>query len=234
MVTSHQVTTAKSATEIGELIVPRCYCLNLVTDPIVNVELHGFSDASEVAYAGCVYLKSVARSGCTKVSLVTAKSRIVPNSKAETIPRLELLGSLVLSKLMASVVVALDNELPVKKVFCWTDSTIALSWIKAVSKEFKTFVQNRVSIIRKNVNENQWYYCRTEVNPADIITRSGGDVNSDRWLNGPEFLYNPIVNTACNVTVEPPGFQLELSSNTLTFVVVQTDPKGRELEMLST
>ena len=141
--------------QIGELIVPRCYCLNLVTDPVVNVELHGFSDPSEIAYAGCVYLKSVTRSGCTKVSLVTAKSRIVPNSKAETIPRLELLGSLVLSKLMASVVVALDNELPVKKVFCWTDSTIALSWIKAVSKEFKTFVQNRVSIIRKNVNENQ-------------------------------------------------------------------------------
>ena len=64
---------------------------------------------------------------------------------------------------------ALDKELPREKVFCWTNSTITLAWIKGVSKEFKTFVQNKVLIIRKNVSNDQWYYCHSVVKPADII-----------------------------------------------------------------
>ena len=55
--------------------------------------------------------------------------------------------------------------------YCWSDSQISLAWIKAVDKEFRVFVQNRVVDIRRNVNPNSWFYCRTYDNPADIITR---------------------------------------------------------------
>ena len=44
---------------------------------------------------------------------------------------------------------ALETEMRIKKVICWTDSQVSLAWIKAVKKEFKTFVQNRVLAIRK-------------------------------------------------------------------------------------
>ena len=48
---------------LGKLRIPRSYCYSVVSDPVVTVELHGFSDASEVAYACCIYLKFVTRSG---------------------------------------------------------------------------------------------------------------------------------------------------------------------------
>ena len=61
--------------------IPRCYYVRNVHDPVDNVYLHGFSDASTVAYGACVYLKAVTRSGKISVSLVTAKSRVVPIKK---------------------------------------------------------------------------------------------------------------------------------------------------------
>ena len=70
--------------QTSELILPRCYCLNGITDPVVNIKLHGFSDASEVAYIGCFHIKVAMQRECTEVSLVTAKSCIMPNSKKET------------------------------------------------------------------------------------------------------------------------------------------------------
>ena len=37
--------------QMSDLILTQCYCLNTVTNLVVYIELHGFSDASEVAYA---------------------------------------------------------------------------------------------------------------------------------------------------------------------------------------
>ena len=37
---------------------------------LVNIELHCFSDSSELAYAGCIYLKFILSSGAFKVTLV--------------------------------------------------------------------------------------------------------------------------------------------------------------------
>ena len=34
-----------------------------------------------------------------------------------------------------------------------------------VKKEFKPFVQNRVNEVRRNVNPENWFYCRTGDNP---------------------------------------------------------------------
>ena len=88
---------------IREIIIPRCYCCNKHADAIINIELHCFSDSSELAYGGCIYLKFILSSGAVKVTLVTSKTRIVPLNKKITIPRLELLGNLLLSKLVVSV-----------------------------------------------------------------------------------------------------------------------------------
>ena len=65
------------------------------------------------------------------------------------IPRLELMACLMLSRLMVSVKLAVEKEVFVKKIFCWTDSQIALWWIWKRRKEWKIWVQNRVETIRK-------------------------------------------------------------------------------------
>ena len=172
------------------VIIQRCYYLHDVSDPIAKNEIHGFSDASEVAYGCCVYIKYITQSGNIGVSLITSKSRIVPKKKKFTIPRLELLGNYILSRLTVSVLSAFSNEIIIDNVYCWSDSQISLAWIKAVDKEFRVFVQNRVVDIRRNVNPNSWFYCRTYDNPADIITRFKTESleSLHMWWNGPCFL----------------------------------------------
>ena len=49
------------------------------------------------------------------------------------------------------------------------------------------------------------------------------------WLNGHGFLYHPIKNAfnkSLNITIGPPEFQQEHSSNTSTLLAVQISPKG--------
>ena len=97
--------------EIDELVnvnVDRRFESSSDKDPIVCRELHGFSDASKSGFGACVYVRSFCRSGKVTVRLLTAKSRAAP-LRAETKPRLELLGNLLLSRLTTSVKNALKN-----------------------------------------------------------------------------------------------------------------------------
>ena len=57
------------------------------------------------------------------------------------IPRLELLGALILSRLVVKVQEALRDFVDVSEVICLTDSTVALWWIKNTSSTYKQFVQ---------------------------------------------------------------------------------------------
>ena len=138
-----------------------------------------------------VCIKAVSRCNNVKISLVATKSRLVPIKKEFTIPRLELLGNFILSKLIAVVYEVLSQEIEIGiEQFCWTDSTITLSWIRGENLEFKPFVENRLRIIRRNVNSKLWNHCRSSENPADIITRFNScNLNdNDTWWHGPPFL----------------------------------------------
>ena len=44
--------------------------------------------------------------------------------------------------------------------------------MKTIQKEFQPFVQNRVNEIRRNIKPEKWYYCKTNENPADLLTRA--------------------------------------------------------------
>ena len=74
--------------------IPRCYYPKEAN--IVSTQLHGFSDASEKAYSGVVYLRMEDSSGMVHTSLIVSKSRV----KRLTIPRLDLNGALILAQLL--------------------------------------------------------------------------------------------------------------------------------------
>ena len=104
------------------------------------------------------------------VRFVVSKTRVAP-LQPQTIPRLELLSALLLSRLLASVVDSLKPTLCEVDVRCYTDSQVALYWIRGLTKEWKPFVQNRVKEIRENVSPSFWSHCPGKSNPADLPSR---------------------------------------------------------------
>ena len=153
--------------------------------------LHGFCDASEIAYGAVVYIVGGTR--CTKRSeFVVSKTKVAPIRKM-SIPRLELCACELLSNLMFNVVHALTGVMHIDTQVCWSDALDVLHWIKKEKKRRKVFVENRVQKIRKNVPPVNWRYCPTGMNPADIASRGmkTPKVVQDefsKWIAGPEFI----------------------------------------------
>jgi hypothetical protein len=98
---------------LSDICVSRCII------PVVNptrFELHGFCDASELAYGPCVYVKCITAHNVVHVTLLTSKSRVA-TIKKETFPRLELCGALLLARLLHKIIDALNFE-PSNNNFC--------------------------------------------------------------------------------------------------------------------
>jgi hypothetical protein len=168
--------------------IKRCYYTD-ITESITSQQLYGFCDASKGAYAAVVYLLI-----CTEndqiVRFVTSKTRVAPR-QGQTIPRLELLSALLLSRLITSVAQCLRDDVKLDKPICYTDSQVALHWIWGTDKVWKQFVQNRVNEIRSLTDVSSWKHCSGEDNPADIPSRgaSGESLFSNViWFNGPAWL----------------------------------------------
>ena len=179
-------TWKQELTAVRHIKVPRWLLRGLSS--IDKVELHGFGDASQKAYGSAVYLCAVDEEGKRISNLVMAKSRVAP-AKRVTLPRLELLAAFITAKLLSYVVQAL--RLTMDAVYAWSDSQIALAWIKGPSSKWKVFVANRVEEIQQRVPPDQWRFCPGNQNPADFLTRgiSAAQLKENElWWNGPNWL----------------------------------------------
>lgn len=157
-----------------------------------RVELHGFCDSSKELYCAVVCLRLVSRDD-VKVSFLASKTKVAP-LKVLTIPRLELLGCLLLSRLLNQRVNSLGNRVNIQNILCWCDSEVALSWIWGKEKSWKPWIENRVVEIRKVVDRSGWKFVKSEENPADIPTRMSSDLSQSFagcWFQGPSFLLSP-------------------------------------------
>ena len=108
--------------------------------------------------------------------------------KEVIIPRLELMFYVLLTKLLQSVLKGLS--LNTARIYCWSNSMVALYWIKN-NKEWKIWVQNRADIIKKFVKPDKWHYISSSDNPAEIATREclpNSTFNNKLGWFGPEFL----------------------------------------------
>ncbi|XP_075158049.1 uncharacterized protein LOC142231320 [Haematobia irritans] len=160
--------------------------VNYSTD--CEVELHVFSDASEKAYAGVVYVRVVTPQGHIFTHLLSCKTKVAP-IKSISLPRLELCGAVLASELYKSIARELDIEF--RRVYCWTDSTIVRSWLRKTPSTWSTFVANRVCRIQENTGGQNWYHVRSEDNPADLGSRGVSPAElavSSLWWHGPEWL----------------------------------------------
>ena len=157
-------------------------------------QLVGFCDASGKAFSACVYLVS-SNSEQTISNLIMAKTRLRPsNLSSQDIPRLELLGALLLVQLMAFVKQSLP-EVSDENVFYFTDSANVLYWIHSGTYNWSTFVANRIKSIRDGSPVSQWFHVNTKENPADLPSR-GCTLqelkHQSLWWHGPKFLLDNI------------------------------------------
>ncbi|CAK9809183.1 hypothetical protein ANTQUA_LOCUS5922, partial [Anthophora quadrimaculata] len=160
----------------------------IITPNPIEIQMHGFCDASEQAYGACIYLRSTNAQGHHHVSLICSKSRVAP-VKSCTLPRLELCAALLLARLYSATKQAV--QLKVCKVYLWSDSMITLHWINTEPHLLKTFVSNRTAEIQTLSKHCNWRHVPTHDNPADLISRGQTPqefLHSGIWKNGPEWL----------------------------------------------
>ena len=90
------------------------------------MQLHGFSDASEEAYMGVVYLRMVDSISGIHTSLIFSKTKVSPIKTAiyTQIGTLWCSGANETTLSCQEIV-----KLPIDCVYAWTDSTIVFSWL---------------------------------------------------------------------------------------------------------
>ncbi len=177
----------KDLTHIANFSIPRC--LSWSEEEETKVQVHIFSDASNVAYASVAYLRVREKNQPTKVSLMICKTRLAP-LKTTTIPRMELMGAVISARLGAMISKQMD--ISPERITYWTDSLIVLQYLTNSKLRLKTFVANRVTQILEITRPENWRHVPTDQNPADKPSRGMSAqeiVESSGWKQGPSFLY---------------------------------------------
>ena len=181
--------------ELKNVSIPRRLLGTKWSECKESIELHAFGDSSLRGYGACVYI--VHRGTTVESMLVRASARVAPLEK-KTLPRLELLGSLITAQLLKCVIKCLRLPDDVS-YYCWTDSMVTLGWIKGTPSRWKPWVSNRVTTIQSLTYANRWRHVAGKENPADLLTRGISAkelVKSSFWWKGPEFLLQDIKEEA--------------------------------------
>lgn len=154
-----------------------------------NLEIHGFCDASEKAYACVIYSRVQNQAGEYKTTLITAKTKVAPISNKITVPRMELCATVLLAKLLEKVQITLGSKN--LHVRCWSDSKVVLAWLQGDVNRWDKYVANRVKQVNNIISASCWSYVKSEENPADCATRgltSAQLLEYKLWWNGPNWL----------------------------------------------
>ena len=156
---------------------------------VADVQIHHFSDASEVGYSTVSYLRFVDAESKVHCSFVMSKSRLAPH-KSLPVPRLEFTAATLAVKL--DKVLRKELEVPINRSVFWTDSTSVLRYIENEDKRFHTFVSDRLTMIHDGSTPDQWKYVDSKRNPSDAASRglsAKALLENDSWRRGPDFLW---------------------------------------------
>ena len=118
---------------LSSLAVPRY----LARDSFQQVDLHLFSDASEMAYGAAIYARTTSDAGI-HTSLLAAKSRLAPRETV-CIPRHELCSIVLRCKLLKRSLKSVQILQLLVDVSAWSNSTISFSWNRSTLNKYSIF-----------------------------------------------------------------------------------------------
>ena len=161
------------------------------SNAIGRPELHGFSDGGELGFGAVIFLRWKLSDDSFRCVPIMIKPFVAPLRK-KSIPRLELLGCLALSRMCETCQKTLDfTKIKEADRILWVDSTTVLSWVRTPPREFRPFVSARVAEIQETVGKEDFRYIRSGSNPADALTKGIEPECLADWLEGPSFLKLP-------------------------------------------
>ena len=173
----------------------------------------GFGDGAFPAYGGCVYLVWETLSNACDVKvcnddkcgehfsahLILGKSRVTP-LRGYTVPRSEMSGAVLTSRMMVRVIKALQStSTPPSSAIMLLDSECTISTLENSSSSLKPFFNNRRAEVIENLEKasklcevEEVHWVSSDNNAADILTRGTAklsDIGPDsEWFGGPNFL----------------------------------------------
>ena len=188
-VTAEQAASHKEWREklplLKQVKLQRCY---FTKETPSSIQLHGFSDASEQAYAAVVFIRATYPTSSPTVALVTSKTKVAP-LQTRTMPQLELCGANLLTRLISTTRQTLGLQM--QQVWTYTDSTVVLGWLGGDSGRYCIFAGHRIAATRLLVPYKHWQHVPMHENPADAASRgmTASELKEHTlWWHGPEWL----------------------------------------------
>jgi len=219
----------KDLSQIQKEEIKRCVTLPKSKEEITT-NLVCFCDASEKAYACCIYLHQQTQSA-SKVELIFSKSRLAP-VKELTIPKLEILAVLIGVRCVQFIKNQMD--IPLNNTYLYTDSKCVLHWIFS-SKDLPIFIKNRVNEIKSHQDIN-FGYVPTKQNAADISSRGMSLENlnkCDLWWHGPSFLQKDVSSWTSTNTQDPESSVNDCDHSSCLLTTETEEKKEESVEMKS-
>jgi hypothetical protein len=185
----------------------------------------GFSDASEAAYGGVVYLhvENMVNNSFS-VKLLCAKSKVAP-VQSVTLARLELCAALLLSNLIRAIYEIYSKRHKINKTVAFSDSTVTLAWIHSSPHRWQTFVANRVAKIHENMNPEDFFHISGKENPADCLSRGltpSQFLIQPLWMEGPSWLKQRVQDWPMHQFKQ--GMDHPPEEKTVCFLISQSKP----------
>ncbi|XP_052750251.1 uncharacterized protein LOC113514398 [Galleria mellonella] len=190
------------------------------TSTNTKLELFGFSDASTVAYGAVVYARVTDSDGKIHIHLISARTKVAP-VKTVSLPRLELCGAVLLTRLLIEIAEQLN--IAKEYIYAYTDSSVVLSWLQSHPSKWKTFVANRTSEIITSLPSHHWYHVASKENPADLASRgvtASKLKEQNLWWRGPEWLTKGIIE---HKMTEPDLKEAEVEQKVVKVLKTQID-----------
>ena len=145
----------------------------------------------------------LSKSPCKESTRILASKTRVSPLKAQTVPRLELLAALILTRLVTTIRDTLSS-LKTAQLVLWTDSMVVLCWLQS-SKPCKQYVSSQINEIHRLTSKEAWSHCPGSLNPADMPSRGvkGSELLHNRtWWEGPRFLQLAETEWPCTASTD--------------------------------